>query len=377
MKSWGKWTGFGVVLFCLYFLAGAGLPAEESDSALQQGREIYMNACANCHGADGRGVSAELLGFDVAPADFTDCQFARREPDADWVIIAQNGGPVRGFARYMPAFGKILSEKQLFKVMDYIRTFCTDHRWPRGELNLPKALITEKAMPEDEVLLVTALGDRGDTVANKLIYENRIGARGQIEMVFPFGWSKMPGLGGAGNWSGVNLGDLALGYKQVLWHSREKGSILSMVGEVILPTGDEDNGSGKGTVVLEPFLVLSQALPGDFFFHTQLALEYPLNQDKAGVEGLFRFALGRSFAVPKHGRVWSPMLGFLASRELEKGGEKLYDLVPQLQITLNKRQHIRFNVGMRIPLNHTDERDIQILAYILWDWFDGGFFEGW
>jgi len=378
MKSLRKWTGCMVAFFGVCLLTVIGLPAEDSGAEqMQLGREIYMNACANCHGADGRGVSAELLGFDQALPDFTDCQFARREPDADWVIVAHQGGPIRGFSRLMPAFGEILTHEQLLEAVRYIRVFCGDQRWPRGELNMPKALVTGKAMPEDELLVMTTMDGERSKISTKLVYENRIGARGQFEVAVPFGWARMSAAGGGENWSGGNLGDIALGYKQVLWHNHKKKGILSLMGEVILPTGNEDNGFGKGTVVLEPFLVYSQALPGDFFFHTQLALEYPLNREKAETEGLFRFALGKSFTSGPYGRTWSPMLGFLAARELEKGGGTLYDLVPQLQFSLNKRQHILFNVGVRIPINHADQRDVQIMAYILWDWFDGGFFEGW
>jgi hypothetical protein len=175
----------------------------------------------------------------------------------------------------------------------------------------------------------------------------------------------------------ANLGDLAVGYKRVLLHNHTSGSILSFVGEVIVPTGDEADEFGKGSVVLEPFLVFSQTLPNDFFLHAQAALEFPLNKDGADNEGLLRIAFGRSFSSKPYSRTWSPMIEFLASRELGPDGTYLFDIVPQIQVTLNQRQHIMFNIGVRIPVNQTEGRDIQILAYILWDWFDGGFFEGW
>jgi hypothetical protein len=35
------------------------------------------------------------------------------------------------------------------------------------------------------------------------------------------------------------------------------------------------------------------------------------------------------------------------------------------------------NLGVRIPVNETDNRHTAVIAYILWDWFDGGFTEGW
>jgi mono/diheme cytochrome c family protein len=351
----------------------------EDTRQLKTGKQIFMAACATCHGSDGRGVSQSLLGFDQPLPDFTDCEFASREPEGDWVIIAFHGGPIRGFSEFMPAFGKLLTRDQLLKAVQYIKAFCTDKKWPRGELNLPKALVTEKAFPEDEAIFATSVDKDFKKITNKFVYETRFGSRNQIEVAIPFGWYKLSSEDGSSNtspWS-ANLGDLALGYKRVLLHNHRKGSILSVVGEVILPTGDEADGFGKGTVVLEPFLVFSQILPGDFFMHAQAALEFPLNRDKGENEGLFRLALGRSFSFKQDGRTWSPMLELLASRELESGGKFLYEIVPQIQVTLNQRQHIMFNIGVRIPVNDTEGRDIQILAYILWDWFDGGFFEGW
>ena len=53
------------------------------------------------------------------------------------------------------------------------------------------------------------------------------------------------------------------------------------------------------------------------------------------------------------------------------------DLVPQCQVTLSRRQHLMLNIGVRVPLTHTSERPTRVAAYLLWDWFDGGFFEGW
>lgn len=69
------------------------------------GKELYQAACAACHGNDGRGAPQTQVGFDTPLPDFTDCQFASREPDPDWVTVVHEGGPVRGFAEIMPAFG--------------------------------------------------------------------------------------------------------------------------------------------------------------------------------------------------------------------------------------------------------------------------------
>ena len=77
------------------------------------------------------------------------------------------------------------------------------------------------------------------------------------------------------------------------------------------------------------------------------------------------------------GRLWSPMVEVLADRELISGEKTNWDLLPQMQVTLSRRQHIRANVGVRFPVNNTSSRSTQVMFYLLWDWFDGGLREGW
>lgn len=339
----------------------------------ETGEELYQEACAACHGADGTGAPASQVGFDVPVPDFTDCNFATREPDGDWLAVAHQGGPVRGFAPEMPALGEALTEEQLQKTLDYIRTLCTSDDWPRGELNLPRALVTEKAYPEDEAVISTSIDVENEgAVMSEIVYEQRFGARNQFEVVVPFGFRERAD----GDWTGGQLGDVALGVKRALYHSLERGTIFSLTGEVLLPTGDRDAGFGSGTTVFEPFASFGQFLPMDAFLQLQGGAELPLIRDPATEEAFLRGALGRSFTQGRWGRTWSPMVEVLGARELVSGAETHWDLVPQVQVTLNQRQHVMLNVGLRIPVDDAG-RDTQLAVYLLWDWFDGGFFEGW
>jgi hypothetical protein len=62
---------------------------------------------------------------------------------------------------------------------------------------------------------------------------------------------------------------------------------------------------------------------------------------------------------------------------LETGAKMNVDWMPEFQVTISKRQHIRFDVGLRIPANNTNGRQKQLMFYLLWDWADGKLFEGW
>ncbi|HSH44297.1 MAG TPA: c-type cytochrome [Longimicrobiales bacterium] len=348
------------------------VPAEYRGAS---GEELYQVACAACHGADGTGAPPSTLGFEEPMPDFTMCSFATREPDSDWVAVAHQGGPVRGFSPMMPAFGGLLDPDQLQRVQDHIRTFCGDGSWPRGELNFPRAMFTEKAYPEDEAVWTVDVSPGDDTfIMNEIVYENRFGSRSQFEVVVPFGARELTG-NGSGGWQG-GLGDVVLGVKHTLLHSSEAGSILSLAGEVKLPTGREEEGFGGGTTVFETFLAYGQALPADGFLHAQGILEFPTGAGRAN-ELLARAALGRTFTEGPWGRAWSPMIEVLSSRSLEDGGTWAWDIAPQFHVTVNTRQHVMANVAVLLPLTDRDTRDPRILFFVLWDWFDGGFLEGW
>ena len=154
-----------VVLAC-------AVPCAADAQVPTDGEGLYDIACASCHGDAGRGVPRDRIAFDVPVPDLTDCSFSSREPDADWITVAMHGGPVRGFDETMPAFGEALSEEQLQLVMDHIRTFCGDDRWPRGELNLPRALVTEKAYPEDEVVTAILVESKNGIINNESFQSN-------------------------------------------------------------------------------------------------------------------------------------------------------------------------------------------------------------
>ena len=366
-----------IAFAALLLVTAAGpLTAQSSPSAspatLTDGGETFRAACAACHGEDGRGRDRSTVGFATPLPDFTVCSFTTPEPDADWLAIVHEGGPVRAFDRKMPAFGGALSEEQILAAIGHVRSLCHDARWPRGELNLPRPLVTEKAFPENEAVLTTtvATGDNAGVV-NQFLYEQRLGARSQFEISLPLAVEQSPSRA----WH-AGVGDMAVALKHVIAHSLARGSIFSAGGEVVLPTGSETRGLGGGTTIFEPFAAFGQILPRDGFLQVHAGVEIPADRT-ANDEAFWRVAVGKSYMEHRFGRAWSPMIELVAAREIGVGEGTQWDLVPQMQVTLSRRQHIMINGGVRVPLNDRSERTTQVIAYLLWDWFDGGLFEGW
>jgi mono/diheme cytochrome c family protein len=340
--------------------------------AQRTGRDVYQAACVTCHGADGTGSSKTILGFDAAPPDFTDCAFATAEPDPDWEAVVHEGGPVRGLDRHMPAFGDALSPEDIKLAVGHLRTFCTELAWPRGDLNLPRAFFTEKAFPENESLWVTRITRRGATaIGNDLIYERRLGPRNQVEIIAPLDFLQAA----AGGWN-RGLGDIALAFKRALYASIDTGGIGSAGLEVIMPTGKEALGLGNGYWVFEPFVSWGQILPRNWFLQAQGGAELPSDSERGATEVFLRASIGAALAQDRgFGRAWSPQVEVLWARP--EGGSSEWDVVPQIQVSLSKLQHVLVAGGVRIPLTERDQRPTQALVYLLWDWFDGGFFEFW
>jgi len=345
---------------------GPALPVPRS------GEDIYRAACVTCHGADGRGSPKSVVGFDAPLPDFTDCAFASGEPDPDWSAVVQEGGPVRGLDRHMPAFGGALSPEDIALAVGHLRTFCTDTAWPRGDLNLPRAFFTEKAFPENEAVWATTFtGSGARSVTNTLIYEHRIGARSQIELVAPISLQQEAG----GEWR-RGLGDVAVAFKRSVYANLRTGGIGAAGLEVILPTGKEELGLGDGVTVFEPFAMWGQMLPRNAFVQLHGGLELPTDSAKASRTLYFRTSVGTTIAQDRGvGRAWSPQVEVLWARP--QGGPSEWDVVPQLQVTLSKLQHVVIAGAVRIPVNQREDRAMQGLVYLLWDWFDGGFFEFW
>lgn len=335
--------------------------------------DIYHAACATCHAPDGRGAAKGIVGFDVPLPDFTDCAFASAEPDPDWHAVVHEGGPVRGLDRHMPAFGDALSEEEIALAVSHVRTFCAEPVWPRGDLNLPRAFFTEKAFPENEAIWVTSLTRSGErSIINDLIYERRLGARSQLELTMPIALQQ----GEDDRHWRRGLGDVSVAFKRTLYADLPSGGIGSAGMEVILPTGKETLGLGNGYTVFEPFAMWGQILPRNSFFQLHGGLEIPSDSKKGARELYFRTAVGTTLAQNRgFGRAWSPQLELLWARPQAEPSE--WDLVPQIQVTLSKLQHVMVAGAVRIPLSQRGERPRQALVYLLWDWFDGGFFEFW
>src|SRR5688572_17135969 len=273
-------------LFCLSIAGSVPLAAAQaipssSGRALPDdasGEEIYRQACAACHNADGSGQAEAVVGFRLPLPnghdfpDFNDCATNTVEPVSDWIAVVHRGGPVRALDRHMPAFGEALTADQIERAVKFLWTFCTDSSWPRGDLNMPRAFFTEKAFPENETVWTTGVASSGaKAIGNELLYEHRLGSRGQYEIKLPF-VAQQAGPGGAWN---RGIGDVEVALRRTFYANLDRGSIFAAGGAVVMPTGSESEGLGNGIWIYEPFAMWNQLLGRSGFLQAQTGVEIP------------------------------------------------------------------------------------------------------
>ncbi len=378
-----RWPGAGLSgslfsLLILFMVGSTALRCQELRHTrkpdARNGKAIFSNGCNMCHGADGKGAaetSTEFKRPDSFP-DFTRCDQTTPEQDSAWKDVILHGGPSRGFSTIMPSFGQLISSDDADDLVAYLRSFCTDRRYPRGELNLPRAIVTEKAFPEDELVITTAANASGAPGwTTDFIHEQTFGARDQVEVDVP--WTMQD----QNHSYDSHVGDITFGLKHVMYSNLRTGSILSLQGGVLPPTGSKALGA-NGTTVFEPFAAFDQLFPTNTWVQFQMGADLPRHPNITPQSLFWNTALGQTWS-PDHrlGRQWSPMVEFVARRDLADGAKTDWDVMPEMQVTVSPRQHIRVNVGYRQPFTDTAGRTPQLQFYVLWDWADGKFWEGW
>ena len=341
---------------------------------ISNGRTIYNNGCIMCHGSTGKGApetSTEFKRPDTFP-NFTECSGTTPEADSAWKAVITHGGPSRGFSTIMPSFGQLLTSDEIDDVIAYMRGYCTNRHWPRGELNLPRAMVTEKAFPEKELVVTTAVNASGAPGwRTDFIHEQSFGTKNQLEVDVP--WVMQDNNHSYDS----HVGDITMGLKRVMFSNLRTGSILALQGGILPPTGSTKLG-GNGTTVFEPFLSFDQLFMTNTWVQFQMGADLPRHPNITPQSLYWYTALGQTLSPDNRlGRQWSPMVEFLATRDLKDGAKTDWDVMPEMQVTISRRQHIRADIGVRTPFTDTAGRSPQVNFYVLWDWADGKFWEGW
>ena len=110
-----------IVALCAVVL-GTSLIAQAADA--EQGKKLYGQFCASCHGQSGKGDGAAAAALNPKPRDHTDKEYMSKMSDDDMLKVIKNGGASIGKSPLMPPWGASLKDDQIQDIIAYIRTLC-------------------------------------------------------------------------------------------------------------------------------------------------------------------------------------------------------------------------------------------------------------
>jgi cytochrome c553 len=333
-----------------------GFETQYDAVTIQAGKLLYDQACAKCHGADGRGVSKTDLDIKTDVPDLTRCQDQGEETDYKWLLILSKGGPYVGLSADMPSF-ELYSEDQRRQVIAYSRTFCKQD-WVRGELNFERPLVTAKAYPENEIIISPFIAHSRETGATsvefKLEMERRIGNRLQFEIAAPLA-ARQPL---SSTHFARGFGDGEIGAKYVIAHSFRNRFIASAGADLSAPTGRASEGIGHGTWIFEPYWAVGKAF-GGVIAQSQIKVELPFNRDKA--ERVFVYNTNVGWRIRPDPRGVFPSLDIT-------GEDHNVALIPQLRYGISKNGKWAIALGVRRPVHGDMSERFAVIGYLLWEY---------
>ncbi|MDE3090191.1 MAG: copper resistance protein CopC, partial [Chloroflexota bacterium] len=119
-------------------------PVRPVPAQLAIGKQIYLQNCATCHGADGKGDGPAAANLNPKPADLTIHAPLHTEGDLYWWVTHGISGTA------MPAWDPTLSDLQRWQVVAFIKTFGTTTPTPGSSAPVSQTTI----IPVDQNAIV-------------------------------------------------------------------------------------------------------------------------------------------------------------------------------------------------------------------------------
>ena len=274
--------------------------------------------------------------------------------------MVKHGGASIGLSSQMPAYEGAYDDRQIDSLVGFLKTLTDTSAYPPGDLNFPRPLQSIKAFPEDEALILhryTSEDGAEDTLRTQLYFARRVAASHQLEVK-----ATRVDSGDDDGWK-----DVELGWKWAFHHDLETLRLAATGLEVEIPIDGGDEGE-----TWVPYLSFAKGA-GDWTFQGTLRSHLPSDDVDAGDVALSAAAHWLPSPWP---RSVIPGLEATVTEPFSGAGETQAALIPQLLIGLSKLGHVKWAVGVEVPVTGLDY-DYRVRTFLLWDIADGPFWNGW
>ena len=119
-----KRTYYAQMFFMALCAAVLGTALLAYGADVEEGKKLYGQICATCHGQSGKGDGPGAAALNPKPRDHTDKEYMSKLSDDDLFKVIKNGGASVGKSPLMPPWGSTLKDDQIRDVVAYVRTLC-------------------------------------------------------------------------------------------------------------------------------------------------------------------------------------------------------------------------------------------------------------
>ncbi len=178
----------------------------------KEGKKLYSHYCTHCHGTKGDGNGFNAVNLDPKPRDHTDgseAYMAGRTNEELFEAITKGGAGVSK-SPFMPPFGGVLSEKEIWSLVAHLRSL---HKNKAPDVILPVEAKAER--PKFPRLLKVSLeippevGEDGQPVAPEEV-EGRLARIGKRLFEEKYGCVSCHAVNGTGGAVGPSLSRVGL-----------------------------------------------------------------------------------------------------------------------------------------------------------------------
>jgi cytochrome c oxidase cbb3-type subunit 3 len=92
----------------------------------EQGRLLYRDNCAQCHGLEGSGKGINAPHLEVAPRNHTDYEEMNARTNEELFKAISEGGQAVNKSVLMPNWGHTLSEEDINNLIAFLRKLCCE-----------------------------------------------------------------------------------------------------------------------------------------------------------------------------------------------------------------------------------------------------------
>lgn len=124
-----------VILISLMILLAAAFSETAYAQNQAEGKNLYANYCATCHGDQGKGDGPAARALPARPADHTNGAIMNKFNDKFLLDVITKGGSAVGKSSFMPSWGGSFNEKQIRDIVAFIRTIAVPAYKPEAPSN--------------------------------------------------------------------------------------------------------------------------------------------------------------------------------------------------------------------------------------------------